>query len=176
MDHHEHHIDVDPPSYIAKGGGGELRISGGDNGRGDGLTSKNSSTELYWHTLAHIKTQHPSILWLTLLIRLRLLLFLVSNSMRISVPCIIIPCRKKKAAREEGPGFDGELNNFQAPQLSYLAKLVSILLFGPPAVYCKPLLMTRNAVTRLALHFQFSVSYLCIIYRSIGTVCDHQTV
>jgi hypothetical protein len=39
---------------------------------------------------------------------------------------------KKKAARGEGPGFDGELNNFQAPQLSSLAKLVSILLFG----YC----------------------------------------
>jgi len=30
---------------------------------------------------------------------------------------------KKKAARGEGPGFDGELNNFQAPQLSSLAKL-----------------------------------------------------
>ena len=43
---------------------------------------------------------------------------------------------KKKAARGEGPGFDGELNNFQAPQLSSLAKLVSILLFG----YCKPLM------------------------------------
>jgi hypothetical protein len=27
-------------------------------------------------------------------------------------------------------GFDGELNNFQAPQLSSLAKLVSILLSG----------------------------------------------
>ena len=37
---------------------------------------------------------------------------------------------KKKAARGNGPGFDGELNNFQAPQLSSLAKLVSILLFG----------------------------------------------
>ncbi|KAI9511062.1 caspase domain-containing protein [Russula earlei] len=30
---------------------------------------------------------------------------------------------KKKAARGEGPGFDGELNNFQAPQLSSLTKL-----------------------------------------------------
>ncbi|KAI0299856.1 caspase domain-containing protein, partial [Russula brevipes] len=30
---------------------------------------------------------------------------------------------KKKAARGEGPGFDGELNNFQAPQLSSLARL-----------------------------------------------------
>jgi hypothetical protein len=40
---------------------------------------------------------------------------------------------KKKAARGEGPGFDGELNNFQSPQLSSLAKLVSIpFLFG----YC----------------------------------------
>jgi hypothetical protein len=37
---------------------------------------------------------------------------------------------KKKEARGEGPGFDGEFNNFQAPQLSSLAKLVSILLFG----------------------------------------------
>ena len=38
---------------------------------------------------------------------------------------------KKKAARGEGPGFDGELNNFQAPQLSSLSKLVSILfVFG----------------------------------------------
>jgi hypothetical protein len=35
---------------------------------------------------------------------------------------------KKKAAHGEGPGFDGEVNNFQAPQLSSLAKLVSILL------------------------------------------------
>ena len=34
---------------------------------------------------------------------------------------------KKKAARGEGPGFDGELNNFQAPQLSSLSKLVSVL-------------------------------------------------
>jgi hypothetical protein len=38
---------------------------------------------------------------------------------------------KNKAARGEGPGFDGGLNDFQAPQLSSLAKLVSIL-FG----YC----------------------------------------
>lgn len=30
---------------------------------------------------------------------------------------------KKRAARGEGPGFDGELNNFQEPQLSSLAKL-----------------------------------------------------
>ena len=36
---------------------------------------------------------------------------------------------KIKAARGEGPGFDGELNNFQAPQLGSLAKLVRILLF-----------------------------------------------
>ena len=36
---------------------------------------------------------------------------------------------KKKAARGEGPGFD---DDFQALQLSSLAKLVSILLFG----YC----------------------------------------
>ncbi len=35
---------------------------------------------------------------------------------------------KKKAARGEGPGFNGELNNFQAPQLSSLAKLVSVFL------------------------------------------------
>jgi hypothetical protein len=34
---------------------------------------------------------------------------------------------KKKAARGQGPGFDGELNNFQAPQLSSLSKLVSVL-------------------------------------------------
>ncbi|KAH9959977.1 caspase domain-containing protein [Russula dissimulans] len=30
---------------------------------------------------------------------------------------------KKKAARGEGPGFDGELSNFQAPQLSSLSRL-----------------------------------------------------
>jgi hypothetical protein len=36
---------------------------------------------------------------------------------------------RKRAARGEGPGFDGELNNFQTPQLSGLARLVSILLF-----------------------------------------------
>ena len=33
---------------------------------------------------------------------------------------------KKKAAQGEGPGFDGELNDFQAPQLSSLARLVRI--------------------------------------------------
>ncbi|KAI0246645.1 caspase domain-containing protein [Lactifluus subvellereus] len=31
--------------------------------------------------------------------------------------------QKKMAARGEGPGFDGELNNFQTPELSSLAKL-----------------------------------------------------
>lgn len=36
---------------------------------------------------------------------------------------------KKKAERGEGPGFDGEFNNFQEPQLSSLAKLVSAFLF-----------------------------------------------
>jgi hypothetical protein len=36
---------------------------------------------------------------------------------------------KKKAAQGEGTGFDGELNNFQSPQLSGLSKLVSSLLF-----------------------------------------------
>ena len=41
---------------------------------------------------------------------------------------------KKKAARGEGPGFDGELNNFQAPQLSSLSKLVSILLYLVTAI------------------------------------------
>lgn len=93
---------------------------------------------------------------------------------------------KKKAARGEGPGFDGELNNFQAPQLSSLAKLVSILVF----VCCYPLqaLMARNAAIRTwmtpfgcdtpRLHFQFSVSYLCIIYQNKPhcTCYDHQTV
>jgi hypothetical protein len=39
---------------------------------------------------------------------------------------------KGKAARGEGPGFDGELSNFRPPQLSSLSKLVSILLFGLP--------------------------------------------
>jgi len=34
--------------------------------------------------------------------------------------------QKKKAAQGEGSGFDGELDDFQAPQLSSLAKLVSI--------------------------------------------------
>ena len=42
---------------------------------------------------------------------------------------------KKKARRGVGPGFDGDLNNFQAPQLSSLAKLVSTLLSG----YCNRL-------------------------------------
>ncbi len=41
---------------------------------------------------------------------------------------------KKKAARGEGPGFDGELNNFQAPQLSSLARLVSAVFFCLVAV------------------------------------------
>jgi hypothetical protein len=33
--------------------------------------------------------------------------------------------QKKKAARGEGYGFDGELDNFQQPELSSLVKLVS---------------------------------------------------
>jgi hypothetical protein len=37
--------------------------------------------------------------------------------------------QKKKAAQGEGSGFDGELNDFQAPQLSSLAKLVRILFY-----------------------------------------------
>ena len=41
---------------------------------------------------------------------------------------------KKKAARGEGTGFDGELNNFQVPQLSSLSKLVSILLCSVTAI------------------------------------------
>ena len=41
---------------------------------------------------------------------------------------------EKKAARGEGTGFDGELNNFQAPQLSSLSKLVSILFCLVPAI------------------------------------------
>ena len=44
---------------------------------------------------------------------------------------------KKKAAQGEGSGFDGELNNFQSPQLSSLSKLVSVLFLflcrWPPA-------------------------------------------
>ena len=42
---------------------------------------------------------------------------------------------KKKARRGVGPGFDGDLNNFQAPKLSSLGKLVSTLLSG----YCNRL-------------------------------------
>jgi hypothetical protein len=34
---------------------------------------------------------------------------------------------KKKFAQGEGPGFEGELNNFQSPQLSSLSKLVSVM-------------------------------------------------
>jgi hypothetical protein len=37
--------------------------------------------------------------------------------------------QKKKAAQGEGTGFDGELNNFQSPQLSSLSKLASSLLY-----------------------------------------------
>lgn len=40
---------------------------------------------------------------------------------------------KKKAARGEGPGFDGELNDFQTPELSSLAKVVSMLFYLPQA-------------------------------------------
>jgi hypothetical protein len=53
---------------------------------------------------------------------------------------------KKKAARGEGPGFDGELNNFQAPQLSSLAKLVSIFLFAHCCLSEVSDDLTRNAV------------------------------
>ena len=34
--------------------------------------------------------------------------------------------QKKKAARGEGNGFDGDLDNFQEPDLSSLVKLVSL--------------------------------------------------
>jgi hypothetical protein len=34
--------------------------------------------------------------------------------------------QNKKVAQGEGLGFDGELDDFQAPQLSSLSKLVSI--------------------------------------------------
>jgi hypothetical protein len=37
--------------------------------------------------------------------------------------------QKKKAAQGEGADFDGDLNNFQSPQLSSLSKLVSALLY-----------------------------------------------
>jgi hypothetical protein len=37
--------------------------------------------------------------------------------------------QKKNAAQGEGTGFDGELNNFQSPQLSSLSKLASSLLY-----------------------------------------------
>jgi len=37
--------------------------------------------------------------------------------------------QKKKAAQGEGTGFEGELNNFQSPQLSGLSKLVGSLLY-----------------------------------------------
>jgi hypothetical protein len=33
--------------------------------------------------------------------------------------------QRKKAARGEGNGFDGDLDNFQEPELSSLVKLVS---------------------------------------------------
>jgi len=47
--------------------------------------------------------------------------------------------QKKKAAQGEGAGFDGELNNFQSPQLSSLSKLVSALLY----FYAVSLLLMR---------------------------------
>jgi hypothetical protein len=37
--------------------------------------------------------------------------------------------QKKKAARGEGNGFDGDLDNFQEPELSSLGKLVSSSLY-----------------------------------------------
>ena len=76
----------------------------------------------------------PSVLWPTSLIRLDLHLFFsfqLHANHRAQHNYTLQ--EKKKAALREGPGFDGELNDFQAPQLSSLAKLVSIsFLFG----YC----------------------------------------
>ena len=34
---------------------------------------------------------------------------------------------KKKFKQGEGPGFEGEFNNFQSPQLSSLSKLVGVM-------------------------------------------------
>ena len=88
-------------------------------------------------------TPQPSVLWPISLIRCIYTFF----SFQLHANCRALHNytlqEKKKAARGEGPGFDGELNNFQAPQLSSLAKLVSVLLFG-----CRKSLMTRNAVIR----------------------------
>jgi hypothetical protein len=75
---------------------------------------------------------------------------------------------KNIAARGEGPGFDGEMNNFQAPQLSSLAKLVGILLFG---YRCLPLM---DAVIRIWMtssscdtpHILFFSSFLSMHYIS----------
>jgi hypothetical protein len=47
--------------------------------------------------------------------------------------------QKKKAAQGEGTGFEGELNNFQSPQLSSLLKLVSYFLY----LYAVGLLLIR---------------------------------
>ena len=53
---------------------------------------------------------------------------------------------KKKAAQGRGVGFDGEMNNFQAPQLSSLSKLVSgFFIFILPAAD----LLLMGAVMRI---------------------------
>ena len=78
--------------------------------------------------------------------------------------------QKKKAAQGEGTGFDGELNNFQSPQLSSLSKLVSALLdFYAVGLLLMRLCSEHGRHPALVTHFLFDFSflpsiYVCIIY------------
>jgi hypothetical protein len=81
-----------------------------------------------------------------------------------------ILAQKKKAAQGERTGFDGELNDFQSPQLSSLSKLVNALLY----FYAIGLLLMRlwsehgrhpALVTRFLSVFTFlPLIYVRIIY------------
>ena len=82
-------------------------------------------------------TSQPSVVFLTRLIESRFVYTFFSFQLHANIRELhkYNLMERKKAARGEESTFDGELNNFQAPQLSSLAKLVSILLFG----WCLPL-------------------------------------
>jgi len=81
---------------------------------------------------------------------------------------------RKKAAQGKGQGFDGELNNFQAPQLSSLSKLVSffftrryVLLMGAVMrIWMAPFACDSRLLCFSSFHCHIYVSQspLCLSY------------
>ena len=88
--------------------------------------------------------------------------------------------QKRKRARGEGPDFDGELNNFQAPELSSLVKLVSSI-FDLDILPALSLFCDQNMDDVLQLWrslIELNKLIVCIIYQNIlhaNTVQAHRS-